>query len=413
VYLVRNIEDKQNYLLKTLKRFPGSGIIYVRNRKKTRETAQFLQQNGISADYYHAGLSNETRSEKQDRWKENFCRVIVATNAFGMGIDKPDVRFVIHIDTPDTLEAYFQEAGRAGRDLQKSYAVLLYENNDRNKLMQRLRVSFPEPDTIRRVYQALGNYLEIPIGGGCELSFDFSLEYFATIYKLEILTVYHALKLIEREGYIMYDEDPDTAAKIHFIVSRDDLYRFRVSNEGFDMFIKKLLRSYTGLFSEYVKIDEVALAKNTKVSSDIIYGYLKQLDKLKIIDYIPRRKNSVITFLCERIDEKYLSISKSNYKLRKEIMERHIESVLYYAESADKCRSVMLLEYFGERNVIPCGQCDYCIRYKEKEITNGDRERVNAEVCSMEQPDVSVICRKTGISEYKVIEILRQIRDSD
>jgi ATP-dependent DNA helicase RecQ len=411
VYLVRRVEDKQNYLLKTLRRFPGSGIIYVRNRKKTRETAQFLQRNGISADYYHAGLSNKTRSERQDRWKEDCCRVIVATNAFGMGIDKPDVRFVIHIDLPDTLEAYFQEAGRAGRDLQKSYAVLLYEKNDRNRLMQRIRVSFPEPDMIRRVYHALGNYLQIPTGGGLELPFDFSLERFSAMYKFEILTVYHSLKLIEREGYIMYEENPDTAAKVHFTVLRDDLYKFQVSNEEFDRFIKLLLRSYTGFFSEYVSIDEVILAKNAKVSVDVIYGYLKQLDKMKIIDYIPRRRNSVITYLRERIDEKYLTISKTNYILRKEIMERHIVEILNYAENADTCRSVMLLEYFGEKDAAPCGQCDYCIRKKENEITKEEWEQVSVAAHDTEQPDATVISRKTGVNEYKVIEILRQIKD--
>ena len=412
VYLVRHVEDKQGYLLKTLGRFPGSGIIYVRNRKKTRETAQYLQRNGVSADFYHAGLNNETRSERQDKWKEDYCRVMVATNAFGMGIDKPDVRFVIHLDPPDTLEAYFQEAGRAGRDLKTSYAVLLYEKSDRNKLEQRLRVSFPEPDMIRRVYHALSNYLQVPLGGGRDIPLDFSLERFAATYKLEILSAHHALKLMEREGYIQYDEDPQTAAKVHFLVLRDDLYKFQVSNEEFDRFIKLLLRSYTGFFSEYVSIDETMLAKNAKVSIDVIYEYLKQLDKMKIIDYIPRRNQSVITYLRERIDEKYLTISNANYKVRKNIMEEHIAAVVRYAESADRCRSSMLLEYFGEKNSKPCGQCDYCIRHREREITESDRDRIEDELCGTTQPDVPVISQKTGISEYKVIEIIRQMRDN-
>ena len=411
IYLVRRVEDKQSYLLKTLGRFSGSGIIYVRNRKKTRETAQFLQRNGISADFYHAGLSNEIRSERQEKWKEGYCRVIVATNAFGMGIDKPDVRFVIHIDTPDTLEAYFQEAGRAGRDLQTSYAVLLYEKNDRNKLEQRLRVSFPEPDMIRRVYHALGNYLQVPLGGGRDVPLDFSLERFTQTYKFESLAAYHALKLIGREGYIQYDEDPQSAARVHFLVLRDDLYKFQVSNEEFDKFIKLMLRSYTGFFSEYVSIDEATLAKNAKVSIDVVYEYLKQLDRMKIIDYIPRRRQSVITYLRERIDEKFLTISTANYKVRKNIMQEHIEAVIRYAESADKCRSAMLLGYFGEKNARPCGRCDYCIRHREQEITKSDWDKVGGEVTDLTQADVGVVSQKTGVSEHKVIEILRQMRD--
>ena len=413
VYLVRHVEDKLHYLLTTLARYPGSGIIYVRNRKRTRETALFLQRNGISADYYHAGLSNETRSERQDKWKDGFCRVMVATNAFGMGIDKPDARFVIHLDSPDTLEAYFQEAGRAGRDLQTSYAVLLYEKADRNKLEQRLRVSFPEMDLIRRVYHALGNYLQVTVGGGRDVPLDFSFERFVSTYKFELFSAYHALKLLEREGYIQYDEDPQTAAKVHFLVLRDDLYKFQVANEDFDKFIKLLLRSYTGFFSEYVSIDEATLAKNAKVSVDVIYEYLKQLDRMKIIDYIPRRNQSAITYIRERIDEKHLIISNANYKGRKKRMEDNIAAVIRYAESDIKCRSAMLLEYFGEKNAATCGQCDYCIRHKERVISKTDRDMVEEESRNMEQPDVATISQKTGISEYKVIEILRQMKDDE
>ncbi len=412
VYLVRRIEDKQRYLLKTLSRFPGSGIVYVRNRKKTKETAEFLLRNGVSADYYHAGLTNDIRSEKQDRWKEGDCRVIVATNAFGMGIDKADVRFVIHLDAPETLEAYFQEAGRAGRDLQKSYAVLLYEKADHNKLEQRLRVSFPEPDMIRRVYHALGNFLQIPLGGGRDIPLDFSLERFVATYRFEMLSAYHALKLIEREGYIQFDEDPQSAAKVYFLVQRDDLYRFQVSSEEFDKFIKLLLRSYTGFFSGYVSIDETLLAKNAKVSIDVIYGYLKQLDKMQIIDYIPRRRQSVITYTRERIDEKYLTISTANYKVRKNIMREHIDAVIRYAESNDQCRSKMLLEYFGEKNAVACGQCDYCIRHKEQELSTDEWTRISSVIRDAPKIDITILSQETGIDEHKIIEVLRKMKDN-
>jgi len=229
-------------------------------------------------------------------------------------------------------------------------------------------------------------------------------------YKFELRTAYHALKLIEREGYIQYEEDPQSAAKVHFIVLRDDLYKFQVSNEDFDKFIKLLLRSYTGFFSEYVSIDEATLAKNAKVSIDVIYEYLKQLNKMKIIDYIPRRNQSVITYIRERIDAKYLTISSANYKVRKKIMEEHITAVIRYVENANKCRSAMLLEYFGEKNAAPCKQCDYCIQHKEKEISKADWDKVVEE--AQTQSDIAVISQNTGISEHKVIEILRQIKDS-
>jgi ATP-dependent DNA helicase RecQ len=411
IYLVRQVEDKRHYLLKTLQSFPGSGIIYTRNRATTREIALFLQKNGIDADFYHAGLSAEIRSEKQDRWKEGLCRIIVSTNAFGMGIDKPDVRFVIHIDTPDTLEAYFQEAGRAGRDLQTAYAVLLYERNDELKLNQRVRVNFPEPEMIRRIYQALGNFLKVPVGGGLDVPLDFSLERFVLTYRFEALTAYHALKLLERDGYIQFDEDPRAMAKVFFRVQRDDLYEFQVSDKTFDQFIKILLRSYTGFFSGYVGIDEETIARRAKVSVEVIYEYLKKLDKMKIIDYIPRRKQAVVTFTRRRIDEKYLSISAANYKQRKAIMEKNIAAVKRYAGETERCRSAMLLEYFGEKDAPPCGKCDCCIRRKERIITDDEWNLVAETLRNGHPADVDSLRKKLNIKEHKIIEIIRQMRD--
>ncbi|WP_167611811.1 RecQ family ATP-dependent DNA helicase [Maribellus sediminis] len=368
-YLVRQVEDKDGYLLKTLNRVKGSGIIYVRSRKATREIADELRKNKISADYYHAGLSNLVRSVRQDDWVKGKTRVIVATNAFGMGIDKPDVRFVIHLTPPDSLEAYYQEAGRAGRDGKKSAAVLLYNNTDRVKLKKHISVAFPEIANIKRIYEALCNYLQVAIGYGKGMTYEFSLQSFAQAFKFQQAMVYNSLKILQREGFLEFTEEVDNPSRIYFVVSRDELYKFQVANANYDNFIKLVLRSYTGLFSGYVRIDEELLGKRAGIDGDAVYNYLKHLRKSNVIDYVPRSRTPFIYFSKERIAIDRLKISKENYDIRKKDFAERIDAVIHYAGSSDTCRSQILLAYFGEDDAAPCGTCDVCKNVEQLEIT--------------------------------------------
>lgn len=359
-YLVRTIENKMGYLLETLQKVKGSGIIYVRSRRATREISDELRKNKISADFYHAGLSNIVRSSKQDLWISGKIRVIVATNAFGMGIDKPDVRFVIHFVPPDSLEAYYQEAGRAGRDGKKSAAVLLFNNAEKLKLKKHVSVAFPEIAAIKRIYQALCNYLQIAEGFGKNQVYEFSLQGFAQAFKFQQAMVFNSLKILQREGYVEFTEEVDSPSRVYFTVSRDDLYKFQVTNADMDGFIKLLLRSYTGLFTGFVTIDEELLSKRSGASSEQVYEYLKHLRKSKVIDYVPRNRTPYIYFSKERIHIDRLKISKESYDLRKKELINRIDAVINYATSTTKCRSQILLEYFGEIDSAPCGTCDVC-----------------------------------------------------
>ncbi len=359
-YIVRKTDDKPKYLLKVAEKTPGSGIVYVRSRKQTKEVCELLQRSGQSADFYHAGLSPSVRSQKQDEWKSGKTRIIVATNAFGMGIDKPDVRFVVHIDVPDSIEAYFQEAGRAGRDEQRAYAVLLYNDADRTKAGQRIRVEFPPIETIRKVYQAACTFLNIPYGAGKNTAYDFNLTNFSIAYKVHTLTAYSALQILQREGYLELTDELDNPSRVMFTIGRDELYKFQVNHAELDAFIKLLLRAYSGLFSEYVRINEETLAKAANISLDNVYNNLKTLSRLHIISYIPRKKTPILFFNEERLDDSNLRISAENYASRKQRQEERTEHMLEYASSTSKCRSQFLLSYFGEADSYRCGICDVC-----------------------------------------------------
>ncbi|MCK5823399.1 MAG: RecQ family ATP-dependent DNA helicase [Bacteroidales bacterium] len=417
IYIVRKVEDKQKYLLKILNSINGTGIVYVRSRKKTRDISLFLKKNKISADYYHAGLSNETRERKQHEWKSGRNRVIVSTNAFGMGIDKSDVRIVVHLDLPDSIEAYFQEAGRAGRDGKKAYSVILYHNLDKIKLNQRIDRSFPDIKKITQVYNALGNYFQIAIGSGKDLVLDFNLIDFSSTYKFNILIAYNSLKILEREGYIQLTEELDNPSKIHFLYNKNDLYKFQVANASYDSFIKLLLRSYTGVFNNYAAINEKVLAKKSNTDIDTIRKYLQGLNNNKVIRYIPRKKTPLIIYTEQRLEEKALFISKKNYSDRKKRFTQRIESILNYADSDNKCRSQLLLNYFGEKNAYRCGKCDVCQKRNELNLSKYEFDLILEDIKRIlkdQNATVSFLVDNISIKkEDKTLKVVQWLLDND
>jgi ATP-dependent DNA helicase RecQ len=390
-YVVRKTENKERELTRIIGSLEGCGIVYTRNRKKSRELAQVLTAEGISANYYHAGISHEEREVRQRDWTGNKFRVMVATNAFGMGIDKPDVRFVVHVDLPDTPEAYFQEAGRAGRDGRKSWAILLFSPADRRLAEQRIAVNFPGIPKIRQVYMALCNFLQIPVGSGRGQQYDFEFGEFLQRYRLNSLVAHSSLSILAREGYIALTEAFNNPSRVMFRTGRDELYGFQVKNAEFDSFIKLLLRSYSGFFTGYVKIDEVFLAKRSGLPVAKVYEFLKTLSSRQIIHYIPRKEVPVVTFLEERLDEKNLLISPERYKFRKERYEKRIGEMIRYASAVTLCRNQFLLGYFGQINTPRCGRCDVCI--EKKEIGPGDLEyeEISAKVLTLLAGDGEVL----------------------
>ncbi len=416
VYLVRNQEDKTGYILNTLKKIKNSGIIYVRTRKKTQELAQLLQKEHISADYYHAGLSHQVRTQKQGEWKEGKTKIMVSTNAFGMGIDKPDVRYVIHFEAPDNLEAYYQEAGRAGRDEKKAWAVLLYNESDRQKALQRAKKNFPDIKEIKRIYNGLGNYLRVPYGGGKHLAFDFNAYEFARAYSVSLITIYSSIKVLQQEGYLELTDELNHQSKLHFLVNRDDLYKFQVANATFDGFIKLLLRIYSGVFSDYSNIDEAFLAKKANVKIDVIYNYLNKLKSLGIINYIPKRDKPMIVYTEERLPNKSLVISTDNYKFRKDRYYEKLEAVLDYAENDGKCRSQQLLAYFGEKDAKRCGQCDVCIKRNELELSKYEFDLILDDIkkiLSEKEINMKDLVGKVQYPEEKTIKVVRWLLDNN
>jgi ATP-dependent DNA helicase RecQ len=370
VYVVRRADDKDRQLLTMLSKVPGSAIVYVRNRKKTQEIAKFLLDNGVKADFFHAGLSHTMRDIRQKEWTSGSTRVMVATNAFGMGIDKPDVRLVVHMEAPDSLEAYFQEAGRAGRDEHRAYAVLLWSNIDKARLHRQLTQSFPEVELVRRIYDALGNFFQLAVGSGYLMCYDFNIGRFCAAYGFSAVSVFSSLKLLERAGYLEFSEDLDMPSRLMFLMQRDDLYKFQVSNANFDLFVKLMLRSYTGLFTDYVPIDEDVLAVRANTNRQVVYDFLKNLSRLKVIHYIPQRNGPQIVYSQPREESRYVVLSKEVYALRRANYEKRIEAVIDYASSGHVCRSRLLLNYFGQQQAPNCGHCDVCIERKKQNLSD-------------------------------------------
>ncbi len=412
-YLVRRAEDKGTYLIKTLNKVKGSGIVYVRSRKRCKEIAELLVSKGISADFYHAGLPSGIRDKKQTSWTEGDTRVIVATNAFGMGIDKAEVRFVIHWEMPDSIEEYFQESGRAGRDNKPAWAVLLYSPSDKTRLEDSLRRKFPPVEKIKDIYEALCNFLQVPQGAGKDNVFDFNMADFVSKYRLPVIETFNSLSFLQREGYIEFTEEINNPSRVHFVVGRDDLYKFQVANESFDSFIKLLLRSYTGMFSEFVAISEDALAKKSALSRDVVYRFLVKLSGLNIIRYIPGKKTALVIFTEERLERKALMISSENYLQVKDKYVLRVNRMIDYADFNTKCRSVTLLDYFGEE-ADRCGICDVCRERNELDLSKYEFDLILDEIKELlgsQKYDAAELVSRVGMPEDKVIKVVRWLLD--
>jgi len=360
-YYVDWDEDKLGKIERIARKQKGSGIVYMRSRKGTERISRELKKRGLSIDFYHAGLDNEIRAEKQQKWMRGECKIIAATNAFGMGIDKPDVRFVVHVDIPDTLENYYQECGRGGRDGHKAFAVSVLTEKDVSNYMEKSIQSFPSIYEIKRVYEAMSSFLRLATGSGKDETFVLDVEMMCEQYNLDVRQALLSMKFIEREGYIQFNETSDYYSSVIFKASYEQVYNFRNSNHKLAHLVDALLRSYSRLFEETSSISEWTLAKRTKWSKDRIVKGLEWLHESEYIVYNKASSLPKVTFICERLDKKNLRFSDEHYKIRKEVTQNKSEAMLHYIQSKVKCRSRMILEYFGELNSENCGKCDFCL----------------------------------------------------
>lgn len=376
-YIVRKTDNKTKEIPYILQRISGSAIIYVRNRRRTKEITELLMNEGITADFYHAGLDNAVKDLRQKRWQSGEVRVMVATNAFGMGIDKPDVRIVLHLDLPDSPEAYFQEAGRAGRDGEKAYAVILYSKSDKTTLHKRVVDTFPDKEYILNVYEHLQYYYQMAMGDGFQCIREFNLEEFCRKFKYFPVPVDSALKILTQAGYLEYTDEQDNSSRILFTIRRDELYKLREMGKEAEALIQSILRSYTGVFTDYAYISEESLAIRTGLTRQQIYNILVTLTKRRIVDYIPRKKTPYIIYTRERLELRFLHIPPSVYEERKARYEVRIKAMEEYVTTENICRSRMLLRYFGEKNEHNCGQCDVCL---SKRATDNLSEKSYEEV---------------------------------
>ncbi len=408
-------EGKKSKLLETLDKVKGSGIVYVRTRKDTKIISQFLKQNNVSADYYHGGLDSKERTKKQDQWKKGQTRIIVATNAFGMGIDKPDVRSVLHLYLPDNLEAYYQEAGRAGRDGKRAFALCIINKADQLQLQERKENNFPTIQDIKNVYQSLGNFFQIPIGNGLNQSFDFNIKQFATRYNLPPLKAHNAIKILEQEGYIATTDAVFLPSRLMISLTYSDLYQFEVENPHYDKLLKTLLRSYEGVFDYYTPIDENELAGRIGVSVDELKNQLNKLVQYDVIDYLPQKAEPQLFFLQERLDTPQLALNEKQLRRRKAIFEEKLEWVSFYAFEENTCRTQLLLRYFGEHSEEKCGHCDLCLKEKrekqQKDQFRKVKERVFELLATQPMDTKSLQKAMPAYDENKVLEVIRWLYD--
>lgn len=408
-YIVRHTEDKQKELIHILQKIQASAIVYTRNRKRTREITELLTANNISATFYHAGLSNEAKDQRQKSWLTGESRVMVATNAFGMGIDKPDVRIVIHIDMPDSPEAYFQEAGRAGRDGQKAYAVLLYAKSDKVNLNKRISDTFPDKEYIRKVYEDINFFFQMAMGDGAGCTFAFNIDEFCRNFKHFPVQADSALKILTRAGYLDYTDEQDNASRLIFTLRRDELYKLQEYEADIEKLIHVILRSYTGLFTDYAFINEESLSIRTGLSRQRVYEILVMLTQRRVLHYIPRKKTPYIIYSQKRIEKERLIISPEIYERRKESYASRIKAMIDYATAEEKCRSRMLLHYFGEKNEHHCGQCDVCLKKHESGIKLGEFQELKERILEAlkEGPLTSVeLCEKLKVSATQISPVV-------
>ena len=416
-YNVYHEPDKFGVLYRKLHALQqGSAIVYVRNRKKTQVIAEWLQSVGISATFYHAGLDSKTRDERQDLWMKGKVKVMAATNAFGMGIDKPDVRLVIHMDLPDSIEAYFQEAGRAGRDLQPAEAFLLVSEADVRQLQDNLRQSFPEMDRIKMIYRALGNYLQLPIGAGKMEMYPFVMTDFAQRYDFSVMEVYSALKIMEKEGILQLSDSFEEPSQVWIKAPREDLYRFQVAFPQFDTFIKYMLRNMPGVLSDFVKFNEEVAAQKTGLTVEQVMSQLKKMEQYNFLSYVPRKDKPQIQLLTELLDTRYFSISNENYQDRKRDAEERVQAVIDFVNNNQECRSVQLLRYFNETINKVCGRCDVCLSHAEHHLGADEYEQIVQLLLpvllqrSLSVREATEICQ--GHDEEEVVEAIRWMVDN-
>lgn len=417
-YNVIHEADKFSLMYRLFKKMDrGSGIVYVRSRKRTQIIAEWLQSVGISASFYHAGLDAKTRDYRQQLWMDGKIKVIAATNAFGMGIDKPDVRLVVHMDLPDSLEAYFQEAGRAGRDLQPSEAFLLVADTDINKLKDNLKSSYPDLNRIKTIYDALGNYLNIPMGAGENQSYDFNINDFANYYNIPLLEVFNSIKLIEREGIIATSDALNTPSKLFIKANREDLYRFQVEYKEYDPIIKYMLRNIPGILTDFVNIREEQFAQKLNTSVEIIERQLHKLDSMNFLTYIPRNDKPQIQYLTERLNTKYFSLSDEVYKNRKDDATKRAQAVIDFVNNGQVCRSVQLLRYFGEDIKKNCGKCDVCSSKNKMNINDIEYNDISLKLLDAigdNSLDIKEALRLFGnYHEEKVLSAIRWMLDNN
>ena len=415
VYVVRQAEDKEAEMVHILQSIPKTAIVYCRSRKRTKEIAQLLIQYGISATWYHAGLEPAVKDQRQSEWQHDKVRVIVATNAFGMGIDKADVRVVIHMDCPSSLEAYFQEAGRAGRDGQKAYAVLLYNGHDNRTLQKRVEDTFPPKEYVQQVYEHLAYFYQIGVNSGEGCTFEFPIDKFCATFKHFPIRANAALILLQRAGYIDYEPNPDNNARVRFLLRRDDLYRLDSLSEKENDVVISLLRNYGGLFTDYGYVDESYIAQEAGLDRNQTYMVLINLSKKRIIDFIPRKSIPLISYKRDRVDGSDVILDKSVYEERKEQFQKSINSVINYAQNDRVCRSRQLLYYFGEKKSVDCEQCDVCLSHSHHDDHNQQeeiKEKLLAMVADGERHHVTEV-RQLDEDWDMVTKVMKELMDEE